>query len=46
MMEPKSVEEDTIHIRHDITLGESQMGVHIELMRDMRLTLGSTIEVW
>ena len=44
-MELESAEEDTIHIRHDIPLGESQMGTHIELMRDMRLTLGSAIEV-
>ena len=44
-MEPESAEEDTIHIRHDIPLGESQMGAPIEPMRDMRLTLGSAIEV-
>ena len=45
VMDPESTEEDTIHSRHDIPLGESQMGAHIEPMRDMRLTLGSTIEV-
>ena len=45
VMEPESTEEDTIHIRHDIPLGESQMGAHIETMRDMRLKLGSAIEV-
>ena len=44
-MEPESTEEETIHIRHDIPLGESQMGGHIEPMRDMGLTLGSAIEV-
>lgn len=44
-MEPESTEEDTIHIRYDIPLGESQMDAHIEPMRDMRLTLGSAIEV-
>ena len=45
VMEPESTEEDTIHIRHNIPLGESQMGSHIEPMRDMRLTLGLAIEV-
>ena len=44
-MEPESTEEETIHIRNDIPLGEIQMGTHIESMRDMRLTLGSPIEV-
>ena len=45
VMEPDSIEEDTIHINHDTPLGESQMGTHIESMRDMWLTLGSAIEV-
>ena len=45
VMEPESTEEDTTYIRHDIPLRESQMGAHIESMRDMRLTLGSAIEV-
>ena len=45
MMEPESTEEDTMHIRHDIPLGESQMSAHIESMMDIRLTLGSAIEV-
>ena len=45
VMEPESTEEDIIHIRHDIPLGESQMGAHIEPMKDMRLTLESAIEV-
>ena len=44
MMEPELAEEDTIHIRHDIPLGEIQMGAHIEPMMDMRLTLGSAFE--
>ena len=39
MMEPELAEEDTMDIRHDISLGESQMGAHIEPMMDMRLTL-------
>ena len=45
VMEPDSAEKGTIHIKHDIPLGESQMGAHVEPMRDMRLTLGSSIEV-
>ena len=45
MMEPESAEEDTMHVKHDIPLGESQMGAHIDSMLDMRLTLGSAIEV-
>ena len=44
MMEPELAEEDPVHIRHDIPLGESQMGAHIEPMMDMRLTLGSAFE--
>ena len=44
-MELESKKEDTIHFRHDIPLGESHMGAHIESVRDMRLTLGSTVEV-
>ena len=45
MMEPELAEEDTMHIRHDIPLGESQMGTHIESMMDMWLTLGLAIKV-
>ena len=45
MMEPESAEEDTMDTRHDISLGEVQMGAHIEPMMDMRLTLGSAFEV-
>ena len=44
MLEPKSAEEDTMHIVHDTPLGESQMEAHIESMMDMQLTLGSAIE--
>ena len=44
MMEPESAKEDTMDIRHDISLGEIQMGTHIEPMIDMQLTLGSAFE--
>ena len=44
MKEPELVEEDTRDIRHDISLGEVQMGAHIEPMMDMRLKLGSAFE--
>ena len=45
MVEPELAKEDTMHIRNDIPLGESQMGAYIESMMDMQLTLGSAIEV-
>ena len=44
MMEPELAEEDTMDIRHDISLGEIRMGTHIEPMMDMRLTLGLAFE--
>ena len=44
MMEPESVEEDTMHIMHDSPLGESHMEAHIESVMGMRLTLGLAIE--
>ena len=44
MMEPKSAEEDTMHIRHDSPLGESQMEAHTGSMMRTQLTLGSAIE--
>ena len=45
MMDPESAKEDTMDIKHDISLGKIQMGTHIEPMMDMQLTLGSSIEV-
>ena len=44
MVEHESAEEEAMHIMHDNPLRETQMEAHIDLVVDMRLTLGSAIE--